>query len=136
MTLTPALSLRNAWLWCGWAFVVLVIFLSLNTEPVDVGRIDEVKAGHFLAYGWLVLWVSQGNSSLSARAAWAIGFSLMGVALEYAQGMTGYRTFAYADMRDNLLGAGMGLALCWTPLGNVLAAVESRFGKVRFRGAA
>ena len=64
------------------------------------------------------------------------GFSLMGVALEYAQGMTGYRSFAYGDMRDNLLGAGIGLALSWTPLGNVLAAVENRFGKVRFRGTA
>ena len=74
--------------------------------------------------------------TLPTRAAWAMGFALMGVALEYAQGMTGYRSFAYTDMRDNALGAGMGLALSWTPLGNILAAVERRVGKIRFRGAA
>ena len=127
---------RALWLCVGWSFVVLVVYLSLTPEPVDIGRIEEVKVGHFLAYGWLMLWFSQIYRSLSVRAAWAIGLALMGVALEYAQGMTGYRSFAYADMRDNALGAGMGLALSWTPLGSILAAVETRVGKIRFRGTA
>ena len=49
-------------MWCGWAFVVLVVYLSLNTEPVDVGRVEEVKAGHFIAYGWLVLWFARARA--------------------------------------------------------------------------
>ena len=130
------MTLTKAWLWCGWAFVVLVVYLSLTPEPIDMGRIDDVKVGHLLAYGWLVLWFSQGYRSLRARAAVAIGFALMGVALEYAQGVTGYRTFAYSDMRDNVFGVGMGFALGWTPLGNVLGAVEAKVGKVRLRSTA
>ena len=40
MTLTPALSqgrgsIAKAWLWCGWAFVVLVVYLSLT--PIASG---------------------------------------------------------------------------------------------------
>jgi len=127
---------RALWLGLGWAFVVLVVYLSLTPEPIDLGRIDEVKVGHFLAYGWLVLWFSQLYRTLRARAAWAIGFALMGVALEYSQGLTEYRSFAYSDMRDNFFGAGMGFALGWTPLGNLLAAVERQVGKVRLRRTA
>jgi hypothetical protein len=127
---------RALWLGMGWAFVVLVIYLSLTPNPIDAGRIEGVKVGHFLAYGWLMLWFSQLYRPLKTRMAFALGFALMGVALEYAQGMTGYRTFAYSDMRDNVLGAGTGLALALTPLGNVLAALEAKVGKLRFRGAA
>ena len=101
-----------------------------------MGRIEGVNGGQLVAYGWLMLWFSQVYRSISARAAIAIGFALMGVALEYSQGMTGYRTFAYSDMRDNVLGVGMGFALGWTRLGNLLAAVESLVGKVRLRRTA
>ena len=130
------MRLRALWLCMGWSFVVLVIYLSLTAEPVDLGRIEGVKVGHFIAYGWLMLWFSQLYRSLGSRAAYGVGFALMGVALEYAQGMTGYRSFAYSDMGDNVVGVGMGFALGWTPLGNVLAALEARVGKIRFRGAA
>ena len=130
------MRLSALWLGMGWAFVVLVVYLSLTPEPIDVGRIDEVKVGHLLAYGWLMLWFSQIYRTMSARAAVALGFALLGVALEYAQGVTGYRTFAYSDMRDNVFGVGMGFALGWTPLGNVLGAVEAKVGKVRLRSTA
>ena len=127
---------RALWLGLGWAFVVLVIYLSLNTDPIDAGRVEGVKVGHFIAYAWLMLWFSQIYRSMTARAALAMGFTFMGVALEYAQGMTEYRTFAYSDMGDNALGVGTGFALGWTALGNILAAVETKVGKIRFRGAA
>ena len=130
------MRLNALWLGLGWAFVVLVVYLSLTPRPIEVGRIEGVNVGHLVAYGWLMLWFSQVYRSISARAAIALGFALMGVALEYAQGMTDYRTFSYADMRDNIFGVGMGFALAWTPLGHVLAAVEARVGKIRLRNAA
>lgn len=127
------MKFEKLWISLGFAFVGLVIYLSLTPEPIDVGRIDGVETGHFVAYGWLVLWFSQIYRSMRARVAVAIGFALMGVALEYAQGMTGYRTFEYLDMRDNTFGVGIGFALGWTSLGNVLRAIEAKVGRNAWR---
>ena len=68
----------------------------------------EVKVGHFLAYAWLMFWYSQLYERLRTRALIALGFVLMGVALEYLQGLTPHRTFGYADMRDNAIGVAAG----------------------------
>jgi hypothetical protein len=50
---------------------------------------------------------------------------LVGVVLEFAQRVTGYRSFAYGDMVDNALGVAAGLALGLTPLNRMLLAVEA-----------
>ena len=47
----------------------------------------------------------------------------MGVGLEYLQGMTSYRHFAYADMLDNALGVGFGVVLAATRLGRVFPEI-------------
>lgn len=117
---------RRGWRAAGFAFIALVAWLSLTPQPVDAGRLGEVKIGHFVAYGWLMLWFSQLHASALARIAMAAGFIVLGVALEYAQSLTGYRSFAYADMRDNALGVFMGAALAFTPLGRVLSTLEAR----------
>jgi hypothetical protein len=119
--------LRKAWLLLGFGFVALVVYLSLTPNPIDTGRLGEIKIGHFIAYAWLVLWFSQLVETMIARwRIWA-AFALLGVLLEYVQAETGYRGFAYEDMRDNALGAAAGLALAFTPLGAVL----QRLGKIR-----
>ncbi|HEY2627774.1 MAG TPA: hypothetical protein VGI57_01545 [Usitatibacter sp.] len=112
-------KLRAAWLACGFAFVGLVIYLSLTTSPIDAGRFEGVKVGHFIAYAWLTAWFAEIYKSARSRIAWGIGFILLGIALEYAQGMTSYRTFAYSDMRDNAYGVLAGLALAFTPFGEL-----------------
>jgi hypothetical protein len=81
--------------------------------------VDGVKPGHFIAYAWLMVWFSEIYKSPRSRAACAIGLVLMGVALEYAQAMTGYRTFAYSDMLDNAYGVAAGAAIAWTPAGDL-----------------
>ena len=48
----------------------------------------------------------------------------MGVALEFLQGMTDYRTFEIADMIANTIGAVLGWGLAQTPLRNVLEWLE------------
>lgn len=120
---------RRGWQAAGFAFIALVTWLSLTPQPVDAGRLGEVKIGHFLAYGWLMLWFSQLDASVRARIRLAAGLMLLGVALEYAQSLTGYRSFAYADMRDNALGVLLGGALAFTPLGRTLAMLEARFAR-------
>ena len=115
-----ALGYRKLWLGLGAAFVALVIYLSLSTQTIDAGRIEDVKTGHFLAYFWLMYWYSQVYRGRAARFAIAAGLVAMGIGLEYLQGMTTYRTFAYSDMRDNAIGVapawrwdGAWAAPCW-----------------------
>ena len=42
------------------------------------------------------------------RIAFAVAFITMGVALEFLQGMTGYRTFDVFDMLANAVGVALG----------------------------
>ena len=118
------LRYRKLWLAIGFALVALVIYLSLTPDPIDVGTIEEVKTGHFLAYAVLMLWFAQIYRSLRGRIAVGLLLVLMGVLLEYAQAMVGYRSFGYADMRDNGIGVTAGLLLGLTPLGGVLQLVD------------
>ncbi len=70
------------------------------------------KIQHFIGYGIL---------ALLAQLIWRqplkvwLGASLMGVAVEFAQAMTPYRSFDTHDMLANSLGAiaGLALALLW-----------------------
>ena len=117
---------RRRWLGLGFLFVAFVIFESLSPRAIDAGIAAGIKSGHVIAYGWLMLWYAQAYPGARARIGIALALVLMGVALEFAQGMTGYRSFAYADMRDNALGVAIGLALAWTPVGNVLRAVDRK----------
>ena len=119
------LRYRKLWLAIGFALVALVIYLSLTPDPIDVGKIEEVKTGHFLAYAVVMLWFAQIYRSLRGRITVGLLLVLMGVALEYAQAIVGYRSFGYADMRDNAIGVTVGLILAFTPLGAVLQRVEA-----------
>jgi len=111
----------------GAALVALVVYLSLTPPPIDAGRFEGVKTGHVLAYAVLMLWFAQLLAAGWARAATGLAFVAMGVGLEFAQGLTGYRTFAVSDMVDNAIGVAAGLVLAWTPLGGALGAFERRF---------
>lgn len=114
---------RNLWLGVGLAFVALVIYLSLTHDPPpapDVG----FKINHVLAYAWLMFWFAQVFCVTRTRIAIAIGLALMGVALEHLQGMTGYRTFSYTDMRDNAIGVMVGWMIATTPLGRTIPALD------------
>jgi len=119
------LRYRKLWLAIGFALVALVVFLSLTPNPLEVGQIEEVKVGHFVAYGVLMLWFAQIFRSGQGRIGAGILLVLLGVALEYAQSMTGYRSFAYADMRDNAIGVGAGLAVGITRVGGILEVVDA-----------
>lgn len=122
-----ALRYRALWLGIGFGLVTLVVYLSLATEAPDPGRIDGVKSGHLSAYFVLMLWFAQIFRGWGQRISIGIALTLMGIGLEYAQGMTAHRTFAYTDMRDNALGIFLGLAMAATPLGTILGRVEARW---------
>jgi len=119
------LRYRKLWLAIGVALVALVVFLSLTPKPLEVGRFEDVNVGHFFAYGALMLWFSQIFRSSRGRIVVGVALVLLGVVLEYAQSMTGYRSFAYADMRDNAMGVAAGLAVGMTRMGGILALVDA-----------
>ena len=128
MNAEGALRYRNFWLAVGYGLVGLVIYLSITPEPIDVGKVEGVKVGHFFAYFVLMLWFSQLYQSWRTRLGVAAAFVLMGVGLEYTQGLTSYRSFAYADMMDNAIGVALGLAMGSTPAGSALARIERWMG--------
>jgi VanZ family protein len=94
----------------GWAMVAAVIWLSLTSNPPKVDIEQGDKLGHLASYGTLMFWFSQLYVRKRTQALYALGFAAMGVALEFAQGATGERSFELADMLANALGVLCGWA--------------------------
>jgi VanZ family protein len=83
---------------------VAIVWLSLMPQPPQVDLEQGDKLGHFAAYGLLMFVFCLIYDQRATRLAYATGFILMGVALEFLQGMTGYRTFELLDMLANATG--------------------------------
>jgi hypothetical protein len=99
--------MRGVYLAAGWAWAAAIVWLSLTpSQPtIDISHGD--KAGHFFAYAVLMFWFAQ---LYPRRVVFAAGFIAMGVALEFAQGASGYRSFDLVDMAANALGVLAGWA--------------------------
>jgi len=80
--------------------------------------------GHIVAYGWLMFWFAQLHRAARIRLLLAAGFFALGVMLECAQGLMGYRMFDYADMAANGIGIVIAFFLARTRLQNALLALE------------
>ena len=120
---------EKLWVAVGLAFVALVIFLSVTPDPVRAPTVDEYKTGHILAYAWCMLYFAQVWRDLRHRLAIALGLIVLGIALEFVQDMLPWhRDFAVSDMIDDAIGVGIGFALGFTPLANMLRWLE---GKLR-----
>jgi len=123
----PSLRYRRIWLLLAWGMVVSVVVLSLIPVEVDLGE-GRDKIAHFLAYGSLSLGFGMLFAGRSRQLRIAIAFAAMGVAIEFLQGLTDYRTFEIADMIANAIGAALGWGLAQTPLRNGLEWVERLIG--------
>ncbi len=95
------------------AYIALIIYLSLmpvgQQMPVQIWD----KAAHLLAYIGFTGIATLCTRSQRHFVLYLLGFTLFGVAIEIAQGMTPHRQFSYADMFANTLGvvAGYMIAL-------------------------
>ncbi len=114
---------RRIWLLLGWGLVAAVIVLSLIPVEVDLGE-GRDKLAHFLAYGSLSFWFGMIFGGRGLQLGIAAAFAAMGVALEFLQGLTDYRSFEVADMVANAVGAGLGWCLVQTRLRNALTWLE------------
>lgn len=86
------------------------MWLSLTPSPPPPAFEQSDKAGHFVAYGLLMLWFCLLYRSAAARVSYGAGFICMGIALELLQGALGYRTSDPFDMLANALGVLLGWA--------------------------
>jgi len=125
----PNLNYRAWWLALGWMLVALVICLSLMPQPPQPLNFDNGdKLEHASAYGLLMAWFGQIYWSRGHRVRIAAALVCMGVTLEILQGLTGYRTFDYADMLANTVGVLAGWTLSLTGIKHLLASLDRRIG--------
>lgn len=94
--------------------VAAVLWLSLTPSPPQLELNQGDKLGHFAAYGSLMFWFCQLYGRRATRIAFGAGFVAMGVALEFIQGATGYRSFELLDIGANTLGVLLGWTLALT----------------------
>ena len=116
---------RRLWSWLGWLMVVSVLVLSLMPLSVDLSE-GRDKVSHFVAYGSLMFWFGMLFPGWRNQVISALGFVAMGIAVEYLQRMTGYRSFDVADMVANAIGVTIGWVVVQTPLRRLLQWVEGR----------
>lgn len=109
---------RYIWFAVGTLIVVILWTLSLIPHPPAIGFRHEDKLYHVVAYGGTMWWWGQCWRKFRSRLMLAIFFTLMGVAIEFIQGWTGWRTFDPHDMLANGVGVLVGWALLYTPLGS------------------
>ena len=116
--------MRVVYVGIGWALAAAIVWLSLTPAPprIDVEQGD--KLGHFVAYGSLMLWFCLLYPRRPARIAHALGWTAMGVGLEFIQGQLGYRTYEPFDMVANTLGVLIGWALAFAIPAGVLAKLR------------
>ena len=97
------------WRLLGWGLIASVIYLSLTASPPEILEFAFAdKLEHLLAYAVLMGWFGQLYVTKPAQLAWAVGFCLLGVTLEFAQGWGGVRFFDVWDMAANALGVLLG----------------------------
>ena len=87
------LKFKLRWTILGLGFVLLVVYLSLTPDPPGLGAPKGLKVGHVIAYAWLMLWFAQIERATGRRLLLAATFCVLGIVLEYLQGMTDYRGF-------------------------------------------
>jgi VanZ family protein len=118
-----ALTYRPLWVAVGWAMVAAVVWVSLTPRPPEVGVLGADKLAHFAAYLLLAGWFGALYAGRS-RAAWGLALVLLGVVLEFLQGLGGLRQLDPWDMLANALGVTASFLASHRALARVPASVE------------
>ena len=124
--MNPELRYRKLWLSIGYLLIVVVVFLSLTSNPVhvDTNLPYQDKLFHALAYFSLTFWFMQIYHIRHHVFQWVIFFLCLGMLLEYLQGFDLNRYSEVGDMIANTLGVVVAVALARTQLRFVLVRLE------------
>ena len=121
------LKYRRIWLILGWGMVFLVAVLSLIPSPQVLGpMLPSDIVIHLLAYSSLMLWFGCIYSTGRRYLVLGLALILIGIVLEFLQGMTSYRSFEYKDMLVDVFGVLLGWLLSMTRISSLLIFVEQR----------
>lgn len=114
--------LRKVWLALGIAWLLAVWVLSLIPVPPLAQEVND-KIEHATTYALLMLWWGQlGFPPMRV----VLALIAMGIGIEFAQGLTPYRSFDVHDMLANTLGVSVASLLLLSPLGRVLQMLEKK----------
>lgn len=117
------------WLSIGWIFVGLVILFSLIPSPPTTLEFKGAdKLLHLFTYMAIMLWFGLIYLPGKRYQFLGIAFIIMGVMLEFTQGLIGYRSLEYFDMIANSFGVFLGWLIVRTPISSALLHLESRLG--------
>jgi VanZ family protein len=124
--MNPELRYRKLWLSIGYLLIVVVVFLSLTSNPVqfDTSLPYQDKLLHALAYFSLTFWFMQIYHIRYHVFQWVVFFLCLGLLLEYLQGFDSNRYSEVGDMIANTLGVVAAAALARTPLRYILVRLE------------
>jgi len=100
--------LYRLWVGIGWFGVLLLIYLSLTPQPPEIPIEQGDKFGHAFAYAMLTYCCAQVLPAAPQRLRLAGALLTLGIAIEYVQGWTGWRTFDYYDMLADAIGIALG----------------------------
>lgn len=119
---------RKIWLTFGILYIGFIIAGSLLRVPdITILSFDYMdKLIHFSLYFILVGWFVQLYQKLSQRIIVLAAAILLGILIEYLQGMTAYRSFDYLDGVANSIGAVSAFLLAKTSFDSILSIIDSR----------
>jgi len=129
---SQSLQYMKFWLLVGWALIFSIVYISLTPKPPDLmnGISFGDKISHLVGYSVLMLWFCQLYLGIRQRLLLFVAFILMGVTLEFLQGLGGIRMYEIADMIANSIGVIIGIVLTYVGLGNVLHYIEKKMGVI------
>jgi len=117
---------RSLWLILGFFYIGLILAGSLLRVPdIDISISHTDKVVHFLMYFILVGWFVQLYPKPDKRIQILIAAILLGMLIEYLQGMTNYRSFDFIDEIANSIGALSAFLLARTTFASLLATFDS-----------
>ena len=117
---------RRLWLLLGWLYVLLVLYGSLSRVPdIDMPFDNTDKLIHFLMYFILAGWFVQLYSRRSQRIVILGSAILLGIIIEFLQGLTAYRSFDMLDALANSIGAISAFLLAGTSLALLLKRFDN-----------
>lgn len=116
------------WLWLsGWLLgLALLLWFSLTPQPLLLPMAQGDKLEHLLSYALLAGYAGALFDGWRARIAAALALMLLGVLLEWLQGLTSYRLADPYDAIANVIGVLLGMAVAMTSLGDVLQWLDAR----------
>ena len=131
--MSGGLRLFRWWAALGLAMLAVVVAGSLLniSQPVQVENIDKLH--HLVAYGAMMYW--WGMVQPQRRRWWLVGLVGLGVALEYAQSLTPYRTLDVRDMAFNAIGVMLALLALQSPAAGLLAWFDRKISNRLDTGA-